>query len=365
MPRLAFEAQKEGLKRYRATHLLPEGLFGIEMDMENDIYEMELNGIAVDMERVKELTKIYNDKRNDMESQFLTMVMARGFGSDFNHRSVVQIRELLFGIPSGENGSKGGLGLVPIVTTKPKGGQQKKWEWVMRQPPDIQKHYSASTNQQTLEILEEQHPMVYHLLNLRRVDTVCKNFFRDDDEGGIAGNIWSDGKLHTHLSQLTNTGRLKSSKPNAQNFSKQSERFLLEIFGKDKVPHPMRSIAVADPGCVYIEGDIKQAELFALAGLSGDPNLLRDLTTPGKDVHTSTTVESFYMTRLMPDGITPVDDQFVLDLARRNLKEFEALEKTFLYRTAREEIITHDQFKSGIRTGGKALSFGENFGCNF
>ena len=359
-PRLAFYRQLPELERCLEPRGKYPSLFATEMETDTeDLYEIELNGLPVDMERVNLLTEKYQTKRRELEVQFLSMVMARGYSEDFNHRSVPQVCKLLFDPPTGEG--RGGLGLTPITTTKPKGGQQKKWEWVLKQTPEVRKNYNPSSGKQTLEILEDAHPIVYHLLNLRRVDIVCKNFFRDDDEGGIKGNRWADGKVHPRFSQLTNTGRFRSEKPNCQNWSKQSERFLLEIFGKEGMPPPMRSICVAPEGHVFIEGDYKQAELFVLAALSDDHAMMADLTTPGKDLHTSTTLDSFKISRLFPD-MTEVDEKYVLDLAAKDLKAFEKLEKTFLYRTQKNEIVTHDVLKQGLRIAGKSISFGLPYG---
>ena len=359
-PRLALYRQLPELERCLQPRGRYPSLFDTEMETDTeDLYEIEIQGLPIDMERVDLLTEKYQSKRRELEAQFLTMVMSRGYSEEFNHRSVDQVRKLLFDPQTSEG--KGGLGLVPITTTKPKGGQQKKWEWVLKQPADVRVHYRASTNKQSLEILEDKHPVVYHLLNLRRVDIMCKNFFRDDDEGGIKGNRWDDGRVHSRISQITSTGRLRSEKPNIQNWGKQAERFLLEIFGKDNVPEPMRSICVAPEGHVFIEGDYKQAELFMLAALSDDRGMMEALTTPGKDLHTNTTLDNFKISRLFSD-LTEVGEQYTLDLAAKDLKAFEKLEKTFLYRTQKGEMLTHDAFKSGIRTAGKALSFGIMYG---
>jgi DNA polymerase I-like protein with 3'-5' exonuclease and polymerase domains len=337
-------------------------LVDLEMDMDTEsIYEMELTGLPIDLKRVEDLTEKYQSKRRDLESKFMTMILARGLPPTFNYRSVDHVRELLFGIPIKDidGKEKGGLGLIPIMTTKPKGGQKKKWSWVKRQPPEIQKNYNPSTDKQTLEILEEAHPMVYHMLNLRRVDTICKNFLREDDDGGIRGNMWPDGRLHARIGQTTDTGRLRTAAPNIQNWSKQAERFLIEIFGKEACPLPMRTICVAPDGWVFVEADWKQAELFVLSGLSDDHAMTGDLTTPGKDVHTSTTLDSFKIQRLWPD-MSPVDDAQVLDLAKKDLAAFEKLEKTFIYKNARGKCVTHEEFKGSVRTAGKAVSFGKN-----
>jgi DNA polymerase I-like protein with 3'-5' exonuclease and polymerase domains len=376
--RMARKGQRKALERYLAPrhHGMYPSLFDSEMDTDTwDLYEMEGEGLTVDPARIEELTAKYSDMYARLMIAFKARIMERGFGSDFNIDSIEQVRDLLFsGVRTRQEldsktgavakiRTTHGLGLTPIMTTKPKGGQQRKWEWVRRQSLEVQKHYAPSAAKQTLEILEDADGtgIVHALLDLRRVGVICKNFFRDDDEGGIKGNLWADGKLHPRFSQITATGRLRSEKPNVQNWSKQSERHLEAIFGKDKLPPSMRSVMVAPPGFVFVEGDLKQAELFVLAGLSDDPGMWADLNTPGKDLHTATMLSAFHIERLWPD-MTAVNEEYVLDLAKRDLAMFEKMEPTFLYRDAKGGISSHDEVRAGIRTASKAVSFGIFYG---
>jgi hypothetical protein len=77
----------------------------------------------------------------------------------------------LFGHPVTETDGRqtGGLGLTPILAT---GKPTKRWEWVINQPDKVRKHYTASTDGSTLEILQAQHPIVKQLLDIRRIDQV-------------------------------------------------------------------------------------------------------------------------------------------------------------------------------------------------
>jgi len=230
--RMARKGQRKALKPYlepRHGGMYPS-LFESEVETDAwDLYEIETNGLDVDPERIEQLTVKYREMYAKLMVKFSDMIVKRGWPADFNIDSIDQVRDLLFSgvrtvtVETTEQGIKmarehrtEGLGLTPIMTTKPKGGQQKKWEWVLRQSPEVQQHYKPSTSKQTLEILEniDGTGIVAALLNLRRVGIICKNFFRDDDEGGIKGNIWPDGRLHPRCSQLTNTGRLRTEKPN-------------------------------------------------------------------------------------------------------------------------------------------------------
>src|SRR5690606_30311706 len=83
--------------------------------------------------------------------------------------------------------------------------------------------------------------------------------------------LHSDGRLHTTYGlHGTRTGRLNSSDPNVQNVPRNPQ---------------IRGQCVPTPGMRYIEVDLNQAELRALATLSGDPELCRIYLTAGMSLH--------------------------------------------------------------------------------
>lgn len=71
------------------------------------------------------------------------------------------------------------------------------------------------------------------------------------------GRIYTDFKIHG-----TESGRLSSANPNMQNVTRP----------KEGLPN-IRRVFVADPGCQFISADLSQAELRAIAVLSGDAEL--------------------------------------------------------------------------------------------
>jgi len=107
-----------------------------------------------------------------------------------------------------------------------------------------------------------------------------------------------------------------------------------------------------------MEADFIQAELFVLAYLSGDKNMIRNLETPGLDLHTNVTVNSFKMKTLYGPTRKPVIEQEMLDLAARNIKAFEKLQNEFVYVDVRGKEYTYEIFKNGPRIAGKSISFG-------
>lgn len=359
-PRYILEKQLGQLDRI----LQPRGfnkefpsLFDTVMQTALDLYELEETGIIIDTERMDELIKIYHAKRRELENTLVVMASNRGY-QDFNHRSVQQVRKLLFDatVTDAEGNETGGLGLTPILAT---GKPTKRWEWVIQQPKEVQKHYAPSTNQQTLEILQDRHPAVKHLLDIRRIDQVCKNFLREDDTGGIKGNIWVDGRLHPEYNQLTDTGRFSTRRPNCQNWSKSAEHDIFDIFG-DPHPYSMRSIGIPGDGWCFIESDFKQAELFVLSGISGDKMMTDALTTPGKDLHDLTAISSFKLAVSLEGK--PVEEQWLLDLAARDPEEFAKVQKALIYTDQKGRVMSRGEFKDTIRVSAKAINFGIPYG---
>lgn len=94
----------------------------------------------------------------------------------------------------------------------------------------------------------------------------------------IHEHLWPDGRLHPQYLQVvgTNTGRLASRNPNAQNFTPRMLPFV-------RPPEPER---------VFVHADLSQAELRVLAQVADDEPL-RAAFRRGDDVHVSTAASMF------------------------------------------------------------------------
>ncbi len=94
----------------------------------------------------------------------------------------------------------------------------------------------------------------------------------------IREHLHPDGRLHPEYLQVvgTNTGRLASRNPNAQNFSPRMK------------PH----IRPTDPDRVFVYADLSQAELRFVTQVAGDANL-RQAFLEGQDVHAATAERMF------------------------------------------------------------------------
>ncbi|MEC9338216.1 MAG: DNA polymerase [Actinomycetota bacterium] len=94
----------------------------------------------------------------------------------------------------------------------------------------------------------------------------------------IREHIDSEGRMHSEYLQVvgTNTGRLASRRPNAQNFS----------------PKMKQHIRPADSDRVFVYSDLSQAELRFATQVAGDTNL-RDAFRAGTDIHSATAERMF------------------------------------------------------------------------
>jgi len=158
-------------------------LWDITLQTQRVLYEIEITGMEIDADRLKEIEIAYLAKLADLETRLVQMVEQIGI-DNFNHRSQPQVSKLLFDT----------LGLQPVKTTS-----NRPWSWVLQQAPELQATCNPSTDKTTLEILEESHPVVKLIMHVRRVDTIRKMFLTTKDDkdqsdtgGGIGSKIWPD-----------------------------------------------------------------------------------------------------------------------------------------------------------------------------
>lgn len=190
------------------------------------------------------------------------------------------------------------------------------------------------TKAAVLDQLAEENPQLDSLLLLKHMSVLGKflstylspvvlNEFGVPEGGkGFAENIWSDGRVRTRLSMLTETGRYTSSSSNLQVQPKKQEDAVLDALvyhkfgisldeykkrtfdgdkkrpgysGADKIQvsdrlsiHQFKSCFIPKEGYTFIEADFKTAELYIWAYASGDPGLLAILGA-GRDMHSEGT----------------------------------------------------------------------------
>lgn len=277
--------------------------YSIIMPANQPIHEMEQLGIAVDTDRMVDLFWKYTERKKQLIADLRNLTTRPGL----NPRSYQQKTMLLFGPVE-----KGGLALTP---TKATGKPAKEWSEVLRLPTEEQVRYNPSTDSESLELISQSVPegcyadrVIELLQDFQTIDQITKNFLKapagytgEDDEGagdfelddfdsGLLGHVKNDGRIHTTVSQIKETGRHSTMRPSLQNITKKMEPVYQRIMGYE-IPK-LRSCFVAKPGYVLIESDYKSAEIVALAYITGDANLITDALGPVK-LHAKVAVDVF------------------------------------------------------------------------
>ena len=291
--------------------------FWISMRALPIVLEINVTGMYLDKARTDELTTTYLLARDQLEDDIRTWAR----WPDFNVNSVYQVREFLFGehlngveLAPGEKvrrlrpkGARS-LWLQPIMTT-----DKRPMLWPEVEKKKLVGEKTPSTNKLALSLLAQEaqaverelhgrrykidfSPQVSKLRDFRFISQVLKSSLRppllatDDDEedlrsyrkgpdghyvygGGWAAAVCDDGKVRTHMYPTKETARWASARPPAQNFSKRRETDYARIL-KEKYSHPLRSIVRSAPGLVLVEADYIGAELYGMAIMSGDRQLI-------------------------------------------------------------------------------------------
>ncbi|MBU4002207.1 MAG: DNA polymerase I, partial [Proteobacteria bacterium] len=224
----------------------------VEMPLIPVLLRMEMQGICVDREKLKSLSRSYEKELNRIEQDVFELA-----GEEFNIKSSQQLGTILFEKLS-----------LPV---------QKK----------TQKKTGYSTDVDVLTTLAELHPLPERVLRHRTLAKL-KSTYTDNLIDLIHPET---GRIHTSYNQtVTATGRLSSSDPNLQNIPIRTEE------GRE-----IRSAFVPRPGWHMVSADYSQVELRILAHCSNDPILIKAFLED-EDIHTRTANEVF---QVFPEMITP------------------------------------------------------------
>ena len=170
---------------------------------------MEKNGIAVNIDRLHQLSTVFHDQLSTLESEIYAMV-----GHEFNVGSPKQLAVVLFDELKLFAGKK------------------------------------RSTDADTLNDLIDEHPVIEKILIWRSVSKLAGTY-----ADALPHQIAKDSRIHTtYLQTSTNTGRLSSRNPNLQNIPIKTE------LGEE-----IRKCFVATPGNTLISIDYSQIQLRLLA----------------------------------------------------------------------------------------------------
>ena len=384
--------QDEDLKRrepdaYARGWTLEHAYFNVKRKQMGALIEMELVGHPFSLKRLAENIEWYDTRLERLLAETVAYIKTRVTTPDVNPGSAAQLRQILFNQPPD------GIGLYPMYTTeKPvrewsravkemlfKAAQEpllkpgakleeadkKKGQALLDfihqrrgsatfdlKDPGLRKLLSsaecpmplkiperdypvltASTNQETLEMLATADPLCEKLNDCRSIATLANNYCRKDGPWGAsrvkeylesleegddadrdqlelfgAGEVEAKkahdpklvGKRQKAMSMAVNrdqailyttywgsleTHRLRTS-PNVSAVPKGEEDYVSKIIG-EAPPHTIRGMEMAPRGWFMVELDYSAAEVQRLAQVSGDPNMTAIMDDPKRDPHAS------------------------------------------------------------------------------
>ena len=220
--------------------------YDVEMPLVNVLAEMEMNGVTLDVDALKETSDEMTDRLSKIEKEIYELV-----GEEFNVTSPKQVGEILFE-------------KLKIVD-KPK--KTKTGQYV--------------TSEEVLQTLKSKHKVVELILEHRGLKKLLGTYV--DALPKLINK--HTGHIHTTFNQtVTATGRLSSSDPNLQNIPIRGED------GKE-----IRKAFVPEEGCMFFSADYSQIELRVMAHLSGDENMI-EAFREGYDIHASTAAKIYKKT---------------------------------------------------------------------
>jgi len=225
------------LKKFECENLF----YNIEMPLMPVLAEMEMNGVCLDTESLKETSKVLTDRMNEIEGRIYELA-----GGQFNIASPKQVGEILFD-------------KLKIVEKAKKAKKTKTGQYV--------------TSEEVLQQLKNKHEIVADILEHRGLKKLIGTYI--DALPKLINP--RTGHIHTSFNQtITATGRLSSSDPNLQNIPIRGED------GKE-----IRKAFIPEPGCLFFSADYSQIELRVMAHLSKDEAMV-EVFREGKDLHAAT-----------------------------------------------------------------------------
>ncbi len=214
----------------------------LEMPFAAVLANMESAGIRTDTVCLRTLAVRLGQRIADLENQVYELVGTRAYSL----QSPKQLATLLFDV----------MGLAPTKKTKT----------------------GLSTDVESLEAIQNEHPAIPLILELRQL-TKIKGTYADS----LVRYVAADGKIHpTFLQTGTSTGRISCVDPNLQN-----------IPAKTEIGREIRQAFVpSHEGWSLVSADYSQIDLRMLAHLSADKNLCEAFRN-GEDIHLHTAAQVF------------------------------------------------------------------------
>jgi DNA polymerase-1 len=215
----------------------------IELPLVSVLREMELLGVRLNVERLREITERVYEEIASLEARIFALAE-----EEFTIGSPQQLGEILF---------------VKLGLSRKRRGKT-----------------GFSTDARVLQSIREEHEIVPCIERWRELSTLIKTYL-----DVLPQMVDERSRIHTTFLQAgAQTGRLASTNPNMQNVPIRTP------LGRE-----IRGCFEAEDGCVLISADYSQIELRVLAH-AAEEQVLVEIFKRGEDVHTATASEVFGVT---------------------------------------------------------------------
>jgi DNA polymerase-1 len=232
------EFLQEELKKEKLWDLYTE----VEEPLIDIIKQMEINGITLDVVKLKKLSTELHKRVTVLEQEIYKVS-----GVTFNIASPKQLGEVLYET----------LGLGSKIRKTSTGAK--------------------STNIGELAKIKDEHVVVAKVIEYRELTKLLSTYI-----DSLPNYVKEDGRVHAHFVQTgAGTGRFSCEDPNLQNLPVKSE-----------LGQKVREAFIAASGKVLLSCDYAQIDLRAAAILSQDKHLV-EIFEKGIDVHTGTASRVF------------------------------------------------------------------------
>jgi DNA polymerase I len=219
---------------------LAELMRDIELPLVAVLRDMELAGVALNTERLAEITERVHAEIAGLEAEIYELA-----GEEFVIASPQQLGEILF---------------VKLGLSRRRRGKT-----------------GFSTDARVLQAIRSEHEIVAKIERWRELSTLIKTYL-----DVLPAMTDERSRIHTtFLQAVAQTGRLSSTNPNLQNVPIRTP------LGRE-----IRGCFEAAAGNVLISADYSQIELRVLAHAAGEP-VLKEIFERGEDVHTATASQVF------------------------------------------------------------------------
>jgi DNA polymerase-1 len=215
-------------------------LHDVELPLVRVLREMELEGVRLNLDRLRGITERVIEETDDLERRIHAAA-----GEEFLIGSPQQLAEILF---------------VKLALSRKRRGKT-----------------GFSTDARVLAAIRHEHEIIPMIERWRELSTLVKTYLEPLPE-----LVDERSRLHTTFLQTSaTTGRLSSTNPNLQNVPIRTP------LGRE-----IRGCFEADPGRLLVSADYSQVELRVLAQLAEEP-VLKEIFHRGEDVHTATACQVF------------------------------------------------------------------------